>query len=253
MVRLVLGLWSLTAAVPDARAANAPGYLFRMVPGPDHAMSLQGEPYLPREGDVVLFDDHNKFMHFLYRIRGTGGPLHSAFVFKRPDGTLAVLEAGPNFTPKVFVLEVAPRLHDFYGTILIRRLKHPLATEQSEHLTQFALAQEGKHYALARLALQATPFRPRGPLRTTCLGRTCMDRKRWMCSELTVAAVTATGLCGKKYCANGMYPRDLCYDETYDFSSFYEDPALWYPLAHLEMEGNGIVLFDGRSEETKKR
>jgi len=255
MIRSVLGLMALSFGTSLAFAENpAPSYLYKMISGPNHAITLQGEPYTPQEGDLILFDDHNKFVHLLYELRGTGGPLHTAIVFKRADGTPAILEAGPNLTPKVFVLEVEPRLHDFYGTILIRRLKKPLTPEQSAHLTQFALAQENKHYSLVRLALQVTPFRPRGPFRTTCFGRTCLDRNRWTCSELTAAAATAAGvLSQKRFCANGMYPRDLCYDEKFDLSPFYDDPALWYHQAQLEMDGNAIRLCDGRTEETKKR
>src|SRR5207249_3184676 len=105
-------------------------------------------------GDIVLFNDHRAFTHLIYRISGTDGPLHAGLVFRRQDSSMAILEAGTNAVMKVFVFELEPRLHEFDGTIVVRRLKKPMTEEQSDQLRDFALAQEGKPYAVGRVLLQ---------------------------------------------------------------------------------------------------
>lgn len=238
---------------PSSPHLQEASYLFRLATCPKDIKDWRGEPYHPQEGDLILWDDGCKWVHTLYKCFGSGGPLHSSIVFKRPDGSPAILEAGPNFNPKVFVQEVVPRLHDFYGTVLIRHLRQPLNEEQSRKLTEFALAQEGKRYALTQLLLQITPFRPRGPVRTYCLGKTCLDRKEWTCCELVGAATCAAGVLDKKkFFANAMYPRDFTYDEKWDLRPYYEEPALWYPRPQLDWIDGGIQLIDGRTEMTKE-
>jgi hypothetical protein len=73
------------------------------------------------------------------------------------------------------------------------------------------------------------------------MGRTVLDRERWICSELVVAAATASGVLDPDlYPANMVYPRDLAYDEHFDFSPHYDPPAMWYPRPELEYVGKGI-------------
>ena len=87
-------------------------------------------------------------------------------------------------------------------------MKTPLGPEQAEKLTQFSQAQEGKSYSWMRLLMQGTPARPRGPFRKWCFGKTCLDRDRWTCGELTAAAATTAGILDPKvHFANAMYPR----------------------------------------------
>jgi len=149
---------------------------------------------------------------------------------------------------KVFNFELEPRLHKFDGTILVRRLRQPLSEEQERRMADFAQAQEGKRYAIGRLALQGTPFRPRGTLLAPILGRTVVDRDRWICSELVVASLVVAGVFdADDYPANLMYPRDLCYDERFDLSPRFETPAMWYPRPELEYGGTGIRV--GRSDK----
>jgi hypothetical protein len=239
---VLLALLSFSLTSPPA-SENA-SYLFRAPLASARGVPRQGEPYSPQEGDIVLFDDHCTWATRVYQCIGTGGPMHAALVFYRADGTPGLLEAGPHFVQKVVVSEIEPRFHTHDGSILIRRLKTPLTWDQSEALTEFCEAQEGKSYALARVLLQGTPLRARGPLRTQCLGKTCLDRERWMCSELVVAAMTAAGvLNAKEHPANSFYPRDLCYDdERHDLSRAFEAPALWYPRAELEYNGDIIRM-----------
>jgi len=219
------------------------GYLFRN-PTTGHRLPGEREAYYPQEGDILLFDQHCPFITRVYHCIGTAGPAHAALVFVRPDGTPAIIEAGPFFVQKVLVFEVEPRMHEHDGSLLVRRLCTPLTAEQSKALTDFCVAQEGKSYALGRLLLQGTPLRARGPVRSYCLGKTCLDRDRWMCSELVVAAMTAAGvLNAKDHPANSFYPRDLTYDEGHhDLSAFYEPPALWYPRPALQYTGDMIRM-----------
>jgi hypothetical protein len=240
---MVCLLTALALTAPESWPATeqtAPSYLFKMQPRADHQIDWARELYLPREGDILLFDDHNTFLTRVYKLAGTDAPRHASIIFRRPDGSLASLEAGANWAFKVEAMPVERRLHDYSGMILIRRIRTPLTAEQAKKLTDFCLAQEGKSYALGRLALQATPLRPRGPLHSM-LGRTSLDRDRWICSELVAAAAIAAEVLDPKDChANQLFPRDLCYDAMTDLSPQYELPALWYPQPRLEMVAGGI-------------
>ena len=120
---------------------------------------------------------------------------------KKDDGTLAVLEAGPDDTIWVTIKDIHTRLpkflEDYPGTITIRRCKQALSAEKSAALTKFALAQDGKRYAILRLLIQGTKFSFRGPIREMFLARTDLDHSTWICSELVVAAGTVAGLLSK--------------------------------------------------------
>ena len=170
-----------------------PSYLFETLPGPDAKTHWCGQRYDPQPGDLVLFDDHSALTARAYRCCGTGRPLHAAIVFRNKDGTPALLEAGTNAVMKVFIFELAPRMHGFDGTILVRRLRTPLTAEQSQQLLHFALAQEGKPYAIGRVILHASAWRLCNPLLSRYFGHTALDRDRWICSELAIAAATAAG------------------------------------------------------------
>ena len=168
----------------------------------------------------------------LFAYAGTGPPLHMGIVVKKSDGTLAILEAGPDDTIHVALLDLEKRLPqfaaDFKGTISIRRCKKALTKEQSQALTKFAEDQDGKRYAIGRLLLQGTSFRSRGPVRELILGKTYLDRDSWICSELAVAAGTLVKLFDPKVVfANVAYPRDLVDNERYDLSANWHDAALW--------------------------
>jgi hypothetical protein len=149
---------------------------------------------------------------------------------------------------RVFNFDLESRLQKFDGTILVRRLRQSLTEEQERRMGEFAQAQEGKFYAIGRLALQGTPFRPRGTFLGPVLGRTVIDRDRWICSELVVASLVVAGVFNiDDYPANMMYPRDLAYDERYDISPHFEDAAMWYPRPELEYVGKGVRV--GRTEK----
>ena len=190
-------------------------------------------PYVPKEGDLIFFDDHNPFWTALFLWAGTGPPLHVGIVVKKEDGALAVLEAGPDDTIWVTIQDVNVRLHKFQeeyqGTITIRRCKKDLGKEKSEALASFAKAQDGKMYAIARLLIQGTRFRNRGPIRELFLARTDLDCSTWICSELVVAAGTVAGLFPDTVKSNVTYPLDLVNNRRHDLSRVWQDAEIWQP------------------------
>jgi len=212
----------------SAQSPYRAGYLLRHERDADGKLVQTTDPYEPREGDMVFFNDHSVKWGLLYKMVGSDGPYHSALVFTRPDGTPAFVEAGPNDTLLCRVMEITPRLHAFEGTIHVRRSKKTLTPEVSAELTKFALVQDGKRYALGRMLLQGTPFRARGPVRRWMWGATLTDRDAYICSELVVAGAALAGILDPQvHKANAMYPRDLIYDDNYDLSDRYEPAQVW--------------------------
>jgi hypothetical protein len=190
--------------------------------------------YVPREGDLVFYDDRNWMWTLLFAYAGTGSPLHMGIVVKKADGKFAILEAGPDDTIWVRVLDLETRLpqfaRDFDGPIHIRRCKKELTAAQSKELTKFADAQNGKRYAILRLLAQGTCLSARGPIREKFLGHTSLDRDSWICSELSVAAGSLVKLFDPdRVHANVTYPRDLVNNARHDLSATWHDAALWLP------------------------
>jgi hypothetical protein len=239
----VLGLLAWIVGVGGVPAPTANGsYLYTKKPGPNGTEQVYVEPYVPHEGDMVLFNDHSRYWLFLYHLVGSDMPDHSGMVVRLPDGRPALLESAPDDGHLcglyVVMLEALPRLHQCAGTIYVRRVKHPLTPEQSARLTDFALRHVGDRYALGRLLLQCTPFRARGPLRKALFGKTDLDRHAWLCSELVVGAGTAAGLFDPKVeKANAIYPRDLIYNDHYPLGDTWEDAGIWSGCAPAPSPG----------------
>src|SRR5262249_27651199 len=106
------------------------------------------------------------------------------------------------------------------GRVWVRRRACPLTPEQSAKLTEFALAVDGRNFALARLGGQLTPFRSRGPGRTAFVGKPQgPDRNNYYCSELVAEACVYAGLLDARTMRPAAtYPRDLFMDHS---------PNLW--------------------------
>jgi hypothetical protein len=242
MCCVALGAFLLPGA-PSSQGSGA-GYLLPLESVKGKAVSQAATPYTPREGDLIFYDEHSLLWTLLFAFAGTGPPLHMGIVVTTSEGGLAVLEAGPDDTIWVKLLDVTPRLRqfrkDFGGTILIRRCKVTLSREESQALTRFAVAQKGKPYAVFRLLLQGTPWRARGIL-APVLARTDLHRDSWICSELAVAAGTVAGLFDPKVVRSTVtFPYDVTDNHLHDLSAVWHDPLEWKPfLARKKMTAKG--------------
>jgi hypothetical protein len=189
------------------------------------------QPYVPCEGDLVFFWSHSVFWRSMFILAHSGPPYHVGLVVLLPDGRPALLEAGlDSKTRQVYLNDILPRLREYHGEVWIRRRCRPLTPEQSAGLTAFATGQEGKDFALWRMALQATPLRPRGPLRSRLFGKVHGERDSYFCSELVCEAGIAAGLLNPEVVRpNVTFPRDLFDDETLDLSPGWLKPVRWHP------------------------
>jgi hypothetical protein len=201
---------------------------------------LRGEqrPYLPQPGDIMVFTDGNVFWEITHDMALAFQPHGSGVVVRKPDGSLAILEAGANNTMYVRVLDVLPHLREYEakGRVWIRKRKVPLTEEQSACLTEWAMRQEWKRFALIRLGGQLTVLRSRGPLRTWFLGKPQGERDSYFCSELVMETLVHVGLVDAKSARpSATYPHDLFYDHSinlylnthFSLACGWEPPARW--------------------------
>jgi hypothetical protein len=224
------------SALPTAAPAPCASYLYQPAFCIDHVLRLPAEPYVPQPGDIMLRLDSSVFWRVTHYMALAFDPNGSGIVFARPDGSLAILEAGPKDTMWVETLDALPHLQGYAcaGRVWIRRRCVPLTPEQSRCLTAFAMAADGKRFALIRMGGQLTPFRSRGPLRTYFVGGPHGERSTYFCSELVTEACVAAGLldpCRTRPAAT--YPRDLFYGRSLNLfiDTHLDVNAGWYPPA----------------------
>lgn len=229
---VILCAVGLALGPPDGRFQA--GHLCRRLAGSDGAVRIGAQVYCPQEGDLIVFTYRNPLYRLAYNVAGTGPPYHCGIVVRMPNGELATLEAASGYDYVVYLLPLPHRLPAYKGSIWVRRVKQPLTADESTRLTDFAIAQTGKGFAFGRLFLAtATPFRPRGPWRYRLFGETCLNRERWFCSELTIAAAVTAGRADPATVrANGIYPRDILLDAPVDLSGSWEKPLLWTTDGH---------------------
>jgi hypothetical protein len=200
-------------------------------------LRLPAEPYFPQPGDIFLATDNLWFHRITHRLALSGPPHHSGIIFQRPDGSMAILEAGPHNDVRVQCLDFLAHVksHDDQGEkVWIRRRRVPLTPEQSAKLTAFALAQDGKPFATIRLAGQLTLLRSRGPIRTYFMGGPHGERDTYFCSELALESCVAAGLLDPaKTRPAATYPRDIFFGKS--LNPFIKDNlevnAWWFPPA----------------------
>ncbi len=101
---IVLCYWSNGSR--RCRAAEPSGWLLACPQATDGPR----EAYLPQPGDIVLYSHNSLRSLFLYLLAHTGKPYHSGIVVNLPDGRPAILEAGPDNTLHVFLMDLLPRL-----------------------------------------------------------------------------------------------------------------------------------------------
>lgn len=233
----VLAVACLLGAGPVVRADGS--FLWQPAFCIDDLLRGPPEAYVPQPGDILLRLDGSVFWRVTHYLALAFDPNGSAIVFARPDGSPAILEAGPNDTLWIRTLDLLPHLREYEaeGKVWIRRRRVPLTPEQSARLTAFALAQDGKRFALQRLGLQLTPFRTRGPLRTYFVGKPYGgNRISYFCSELVCEACVAAGLLDPaRTRPSATYPHDLFYGRSYnpfidhhlDVNAWWCPPARW--------------------------
>src|SRR5262245_24968869 len=214
---LISALALVSAGAPGA-SPDVGSYLYQPAFCLDDVYVGKAEAYVPQPGDIMLRLDGSVFWRVTHYMALAFDPNGSGIVFARPDGSLAVLEAGPNDTLWVRTLDLLPHLREYAdaGKLWIRKRRTPLTPEQSCRLTAFTLAVDGKHFALWRLGVQLTVFRSRGPLRTCFMGRPHGgDRRDYFCSELVCEACVAAGLLDpERTRPAATYPHDLFYGRS---------------------------------------
>ena len=236
-------VWSLViVACVQSGAGPEPGcigsFLYQPAHCIDDAFRLPAVAYVPQPGDIMLATDDSRFWAATHNWALAFEPHNSAIVVARPDGSLGTLEAGPNDTMRCRTLDMLPHLKEYEdkGPVWIRKRCTPLTPEQCACLTDFAMRQEGKHFAIIRLGGQLTPLRSRGPLRTWVLGKPRGDRFSYFCSELVVESCVAAGLIDPATARPAAtYPADLFFEKSlnlflrrnFDLSSCWEPPARW--------------------------
>jgi len=214
------------------------GFLYRPLYSLDEELYGPAKPYYPQPGDIVLPTNHSIFWTIGHNLALAGHPHHSGIVISLPDGRPAMLEAGPHDTPRCEVLELLPNLqcYTLEGPVWIRRRSTPLTSEQSANLTDFAIAEDGKRFALVRLAGQLTLLRSRGPIRTKFVGGPHGDRQSYYCAELVTEACVAAGIMDPaKTRPSATYPHDLFFDRSHNLflnrnfklAPDWDPPARW--------------------------
>ena len=204
----------------------------------DHELRSPAVPYVPQPGDIFLCTGQEMWAKVGHRLADTAAPQHSGIVFARPDGSMALLEAGPNNTLHVSSHDVVPQLATYWDheRIWIRRRNVPLTAEQSAALSAFACAVEGKRFALVRMLAQITPCRCRGRMTTQYFGGPHgTERWSYFCSELVAEACVAARLLDEETTRPAaMYPRELFFghsdnpwiNDHLDMSQ-WDAPARW--------------------------
>jgi hypothetical protein len=231
-------LCSLLSLACSAGPTGGGSFLYQPAFCIDDVLRTPAVPYMPQPGDIMLRLDHNRFWRVTHYMALAFDPNGSGIVFARPDGSLGILEAGPNDTLWCRTLDLLPHLHEYAvaGNVWIRKRKCPLTPEQSAALTAFAQCANGKRFALHRLGIQLTPFRCRGPLRTWVMGKPRGERWCYFCSELVCEACVAAGLLDpERTRPAATYPHDLFFGRSYnlfidrhlDVNIYWEPPARW--------------------------
>ena len=197
---------------------GGPSFLYRPAFAEDQIIRLPARPYDFQPGDIVLSADGSKFWLMMHKLALTSHPTHSMIVFAMPDGRPAILEGGPHDTFKCRLLEVVPHLasYEAEGRVWVRRRTCPLTPMQSARLTEFCLAVNCRDFSVRRLAVQLTPLRTRGLVRTAFIGKpNGLDREAFYCSELVVEACVYAGLLDKSSARpSATFPRDLFFGDS---------------------------------------
>src|SRR5262249_1243248 len=148
-------------------------------------------------------------------------------------------------------VEIVDLLYDFAKhderteKVWIRARKTPLTKEQSDELTAWAIAQNGKPFAARRMLRQMTPFRTRGPLRTYVMGTPNGERDRYFCAELVMETCVHVGLLPAETTRpSATYPEDIFFHKSrhyylnqyFSLADGWEPPSRWLPLPQSDVK-----------------
>jgi hypothetical protein len=243
VVAVSLGADLVKGAPPRPDPGPNPGFgsLHQPAYSIDKQPRLPLEPYQPQPGDVLLLSNTSPLFTFLYKLAFTGPPGHSALVVLRPDGTFGQLESGVDATPRTEVNQLDRRMHLYPGTIWVRRRTCPVTADQSARLTAFGEQEKGRAFAVGRFALQITPLRSRGPLRTFFVGKPkrpgMIPFRDYFCSEVVIEALVFAGVLDRQTARPAAtYPEDMFFDRSRNLyldrhppvgGGEWEVPRLW--------------------------
>jgi hypothetical protein len=234
----VLGPFLFSALLPAQPASPPPGsYLCQACYCRDGVFRGPALPYCPEPGDIFLATDQERWAQVGHWFVGSHGVHHSGIMFRRSNGAMALLEAGPFNSVEIEAMDPIAHMHDHVCAgdwVWIRRRRCPLTPEQSARLTAFAEAQEGKPFATWRLMAQVTLLRSRGPIRTWFMGGPHGVRDSYFCAELAMESCVAAGLLDARHARPAAtYPRDIFFDRSYNLwlELHFSLECGWYPPA----------------------
>lgn len=264
------GVFGRDRALPPVSVpAEAPyGYTYQPARDLDLVARQPAQRYDPQPGDIVLMSDTNAVWSALYAFALTGAPGHIGFVARLPDGRLGLHEAGFNESLWTRAAPLDYRLNHYPGKVWVRRVKVPLTEHQDARLTEFVALTDNTPYNLLSAKLQLTPFRHRGLLRTTLIGRPHGPYKPLFCSEAVLEALVYAGVIdGRTARPAATFPRDLFFDRSINpyvnrhppLAGRWEEPALWTPVVGIAAKGKdrppieGGVVLPPPEEPAKRR
>src|SRR5207245_9606309 len=110
------------ADVPPCLYVYEPAYFL------DHVLRGQPRAYVPQPGDIMLYTEEKLHWTITHAMALAFKPHGSGIVVARPDGSLGILEAGPNDGRFVAILDVLPHLNEYavQGPVWIRKRRTPL-------------------------------------------------------------------------------------------------------------------------------
>jgi hypothetical protein len=269
LLALALSPGSDRSLGPVAAPAEAPyGYTYFPARDLDRIPRYPALRYDPHPADVLLLSDPNLFWRTIYAIALTGVPGHVAIVVRQPDGRLGLLESGFNETLWTRLAPLDYRINQYPGAVWVRRVRIPLTPDQDARLTTFAAQVDNTRYNLLAAKLNLTPFRLRGPLRTTVLARPRGPDHPMYCSEVVLEALVFAGLIDAETTRpRATFPRDMFFDSSPNpyinhhppLAYGWDTPALWTPVLGWAMKGkerppvDGVVLQPPPTTRTSRR
>ncbi len=173
-------------------------------------------PYCPQPGDMMFSMTRGWIYTVGHRVSGAAQPSHSGFIFRRPDGAPAIMEAGSFDVAVVRSIELVEHLSAYHYRkhVWIRPRCVPLTPVQECRLNEFAAMEEGKRFARFRVYAQLTPFRSRGKVRTEFVGGPHgPDRVSYFCAEMATEAFVYAGVIPAASARPAAtYPCDMFFD-----------------------------------------